>query len=702
MTSTHLRSLLPLLLLLSLLAACRRGAAPPPVVGEVDAARLKIEVAQDGLYRISRAALQDAGLALETLGTDAVSLSQAGTAVPFLVADDHLVFYGQAPASRYTATRPYILTANEPGTPMPETPAPAAGAPLATVPQTLRLEEDLIYTAQARREETSDVWFWREIGQQQQVDLSFSLPAVDAQPATLTFALWGVTQDFATTDDHDFDVVLNDQRVGTVRGDGMTHFGGAVDVPAGVLRAGNNRLLLDNQVPGAAVLDIMQLNWLELTYSAPSTAVNDRFALQNAAGHVALSGFSGTPLIVDVADPAAPRLLTDWSCSGSQACLAVTPEMHVVAAGPAGFRQPAALTPLRQSSLAAADNRADLIILTTDALAPALAPLVAAREAAGLGVAVVPVAQVYDAFGYGEASPFSIQAFLAYALENWTAPAPRYLLIVGDATSDYRNYLGLAPNNVVPPLMVPVAFSGETVSDARLADVDGDMQADLAVGRWPAQTPREVDSLVARTLAYEQGAAPNRALFAADGTEPQFAEFATRLAAAGQIAPEAATFLTGPSYADVVANWNDGAWLTTYVGHGSLQRWGKEDVLNEAAIADLDTSSPSIVLQLTCLSGLFAHPEQTSLTEEMMRHPTGPILHVAATSLTLSNDQEIFATALLANLQDPAYARIGDAFLAAKQTLNLEQPGLREISDTFTLFGDPSAQIVRPDAAQGS
>jgi hypothetical protein len=120
-------------------------------------------------------------------------------------------------------------------------------------------------------------------------------------------------------------------------------------------------------------------------------------------------------------------------------------------------------------------------------------------------------------------------------------------------------------------------------------------------------------------------------------------------------------------------------------------------VLIPEAISDLQTDSPTLVLQLTCLTGLFAHPSQLSLTEQMMRHEQGPPLHVAATSLTLSSDQEVFAAALLAQLQNPDTVRIGDAFQIAKESLAVENsPGLREISDTFALFGDPSAAIVRP------
>ena len=70
---------------------------------------------------------------------------------------------------------------------------------------------------------------------------------------------------------------------------------------------------------------------------------------------------------------------------------------------------------------------------------------------------------------------------------------------------------------------------------------------------------------------------------------------------------------------------------------------------------------------------------------------------VKTRSLTLSNDQEPFAVNMLENLQDSNVARMGDAFQAAKLSLEIERSnGLREISDTFILLGDPSTRITRP------
>jgi hypothetical protein len=269
--------------------------------------------------------------------------------------------------------------------------------------------------------------------------------------------------------------------------------------------------------------------------------------------------------------------------------------------------------------------------------------------------------------------------------------------LVGDASSDYLGRLGKLPENIVPSLMVPVQFSGETVSDSRLADVDHDNRPELAVGRWPVRTEREVADLVKRTLAYETAAAGSGAFFATDGSEGSFSQLASHIIDRAQLKRDQVIQAENPTAAEIGALWQANPWLAAYLGHGSIDRWGKDNIFSLQELDRLQGESTPIVLQLTCLTGLFSDPERTSLAEGMLLHPHGPVLVVAASSLTFSYHQEPFAIEFLKQLQNRDVRRIGDAFLNAKEVLDIENSeGYREISDTFALFGDPSAKISRP------
>ncbi|MFO7681949.1 MAG: C25 family cysteine peptidase [Chloroflexota bacterium] len=684
---------------LLILGGCQSGEPNPTTAGSLASNRAKILVTANGFYQISADTLAAAGIEFDAFSAETLQLSQNGRSVPFYFNDGTLVFYGQTPTSRYTNTRPYLLETGADGMFMSETAVSPTNtaAPQPNVPLLLHLEENHIYEPQSRSQNEGDVWFWQKIRQGQSIPLTFSLPAVADGSGALTLNLKGVTYNHAVENDHDLDVLINGNPIGAVQFDGEIFHTAVLELPPGTLQPGQNEILLDNTPEGAAFLDIMLLNWAELTYNAPAAAVSDQITLQPTAGQVTFSGFSETPLLFDISDPAAPVRLTGAETTQDGLAVSLTDDEQAAAVGPAGYVAPAAIDSMRASDWRNPEQQADLLILTTDELAPALEPLITAREAEGLAVKLVPVAEIYDEFGGGEATPESLQAFIAYAHQNWQPPQPRYLLLVGDATSDYHGYLETPlPANHVPSFLVPVAYSGETVSDSRLADVDGDTVPDLAVGRWPVNTVEEAASLVARTLAYEQGTAVNQALFAADGTENQFTSMSQAIADSGGLPAASTQILTGPQSGEVTDRLNDGAWLAAYVGHGSLNQWGKEQIFTRETLAGLDVETPPILVQLTCLTGLFAQPDQRSLTEEMLLHDSGPVLSIAATSLTLSSHQEPFATSFVQALLDPEITRIGDAFQAAKLSLDVSNPGLREISDTFALFGDPSARINRP------
>ena len=61
------------------------------------------------------------------------------------------------------------------------------------------------------------------------------------------------------------------------------------------------------------------------------------------------------------------------------------------------------------------------------------------------------------------------------------------MLLVGDATFDPRNFLGLGDFDFVPTRLIDTA-SMETASDDWFVDADVDGVPELAIGRWPVRT----------------------------------------------------------------------------------------------------------------------------------------------------------------------------------------------------------------------
>src|SRR4030067_427885 len=83
--------------------------------------------------------------------------------------------------------------------------------------------------------------------------------------------------------------------------------------------------------------------------------------------------------------------------------------------------------------------------------------------AVGGGAAAAPSAPST----HGRPAPAAIQTFVHYARAHWTPPAPRFLLLAGDASYDPRNYLGGPEADLVPTRLVDTTFTGRTASDVR-------------------------------------------------------------------------------------------------------------------------------------------------------------------------------------------------------------------------------------------
>ena len=103
------------------------------------------------------------------------------------------------------------------------------------------------------------------------------------------------------------------------------------------------------------------------------------------------------------------------------------------------------------------------------------------RSGQGTSVKVIDVDGIFNEFNYGVSSSTPLKTFMSYAYSNWTT-TPKYILLVGDASFDPKNYLGAGFHNMIPTRIINTIFT-ETGSDEFLADFNNDGLAEIAIGR---------------------------------------------------------------------------------------------------------------------------------------------------------------------------------------------------------------------------
>ena len=104
------------------------------------------------------------------------------------------------------------------------------------------------------------------------------------------------------------------------------------------------------------------------------------------------------------------------------------------------LRSPEVRAPLT-TSLRSEANAAEYLVIGPRQFLSAAEPLLRYRWNEGLRTKAVATEDIYAEFGYGEETPESIREFLSYAYHHWTEPSLRYVLLLGDATYDTKDYL---------------------------------------------------------------------------------------------------------------------------------------------------------------------------------------------------------------------------------------------------------------------
>ena len=694
---------LALFLLALAAAACRPAAS--------GATAVKLVIDADGVYQVSAGALQAAGFDLVTARPEALQLSSGGEPVGFTLVGEGknraVRFYGQALGPQaYTAQNIYWLSRE--ATPAAAVvlaarpAAPAGSAVSAVMTATVRAEEQRLYYGQAGAGE--DRWVWQALSAPAETTIPLAVPDPAGGSGVLRVQVIG-NSTAQTTPNHHLVLSLNGAQIAEDAWGGMGTHVITATTPAG-LRPGENRVLLAAPGDTGAPADSVLLDWVELSYPRELALTGSELTFSGAAAGYSFRTNQALAALWDITDAARPIALTDYTAADGVVRLAGDgTARRFIAVTQAGLRTPAAITAVDPASdLRAWPGGADMIVVTVPQFREALKPLVAAREAQGIRVAVVDVTQVYDSFSAGRAGPEAIRALVQHATAHWTPPAPRFLLLAGDASYDPRGYLKGSEIDLVPTQLVMTHFSGWTASDVWYAlPGAGDSVAGgplLAVGRFPAQTADQLATMVAKTLQYERGDRSakwrQRAFLAADDDEPGFAAEATAFAA-GLTGYSTRTITLADdgsqTRTDLREAFETGTGFIGYFGHGSVTLWAQEKILSVEDVAGLSNREQwPIIFAVTCLTGLFEHPNTSSLGEALLRAKNGgAVAGLVPSSAALLPDQSLLAQALAASLA--AQPTLGEAVLQAQASLADSTGGLREILLTFNLLGDPALTL---------
>lgn len=355
----------------------------------------------------------------------------------------------------------------------------------------------------------------------------------------------------------------------------------------------------------------------------------------------------------------------------------------------------------------------------------------------GLDTLVASTTQVYNEFSSGTADITAIRNMMRMFYDRAAgseAAMPQYLLLMGDATFDYKNIMTEPGDNTN---RVPTYQSYESIHQVLTFPTDdyyvcldpeegADMSQavnllDVAVGRLPVKSVTEARNVVDKILAYKTpsalGSWRNTICFVADDEDgtthiddandiadwvnenyPQYNINKIYLDAYQQV-PGAG----GERYPDVNRDINaqifTGSLIMNWTGHGNEQNWAQERVLG---VDDINSwtnfDKLPLFITATCSFSRYDNPERTSAGELILLNPQGGGIGLVTTvRIVYSFQNYVLNSNFFFKIFEPVDGRMptmGEALTAGKNSVSTSFDAIN--NRKFLLLGDPALQLNYP------
>jgi hypothetical protein len=661
---------------------------------------IKISVRKTGWYRISLNDLMVAGLNTD-INFKKLQLFTGGQEQPMLVSlakngsidsSSAIEFYGEALDNDSTDTRTYWLVAGKKvGLRVAQINAPGSSSTNRNFTQTIERRDRSIYYSALLNGDAEN--FFGAVVSQSGVDQTLNLPHLDsgaAQEAVLEINLQGVTQIA-----HGVQVQVNGSNIGNFTFTSQLQGTAKMRVPHALLREGINTVRLASQNGQG---DISLVNAIRLSYQHTFAADDNVLQLTaNGGEQVRISGFTSKAIrVFDVTSPSnvqeligkidetnAAAVTFTAQGNGQRRLLAITDEKALT---------PAKLAANQASNLKDSTNAADLVMITTQELMPAIKALKQARQEEGYRVALVDIEDIYDEFSAGNKSVSAIKDFLAHARTSWRV-APRFVLLAGDASYDRKNYLGFGDNDRVPSKSVDATFI-EAASDGWFADFDNDGVPEMAIGRLPVRTAEELAIVVDKLIKFKANKTADAVVLISGKNDGYNFEQASN--SLKDVLPSELKIQevkrgesdTETAIAKTKEAISKGVKVLNYYGHGSINLV-QDNILTSEDAAETNNESLPLMVMMTCLTGYFQDASLDSIAESWLKVRHGAIAVWASSGLTIPTGQTRMAQEFYKQIfRQKASLTLGEAAMKAK-TVTSDA----DVRKTWNLFGDPTMRI---------
>lgn len=652
----------------------------------------KIAVKADGLYRVPRALLAATNFNVNApVANWQLYADGAEQAIIVHPNGEYIEFYGRGVDNRYTDTKYYYLVVGTtPGRRMSVNSRKLNNSLLVarSFSNNFRFKDRRLYLGDLSNGEEENFFGSLIAGEPSlPTNVVVNLKGIDtsAPTATVTLKIQG-----QSSTAHTITVKLNNAIIGTITGSGRVSMEKQFTVQTSLLVEGANTFTFSDSSGSTALFDT-----INVAYKRIYTAESNRLTFTTANGRATrVQGFTSSNIrVFDISDPNGTALVNARNEGNGSIFIPANRPQMLFAIGDEAILQPGAgaVTSNSPSAILTSAANKDLVIISHGSFIAAVEPLAVYRRSQGLTVEVVNVEDVFDESGFGSVSPLSIRSFLQ-------SVNPKYVLLVGDANYDQRNYYNVLPaTNLVPSRNFETLF-GEAISDDLLVDYDNDSIPDFPIGRLPVRDVTALQNIINKIQSYEATVSTallqKGALFVSDdpvGWDFYYSNQRLR----EQLPANTPVKFIKRSDGDaatvrqmIINDINSGRFIVAYSGHGQIGAWWSTAAFRTSDAAALANTTYPLFLPMNCLNGAFADSFSESLAEAMVESPNGAVAAWSSSALTFPDQQELMGIRFFKAIGTSEFARVGDAVKISKGATT---DG--DVRRSWILLGDPTLKI---------
>lgn len=724
---------------------------------------LKMYIADDGMYRINKADFLNAGIA-ETIDPRTIKLYNLGVQIPVYFSgqndgvfdpSDYFDFYGSrnygGPTKTYDHNNNLVYTTNEYynsysdtnvywiewggsfGLRMSES---AYSAPSNYLNQyfsdIVHLEKDKFYSQGETVDPFSDFrflstekfrgegWYWSVIGNNQTLSDTFSIPNLYNVPQTATVRIFAYPTNRTTSilNEHSLQIKVNNVLVGTLYANDLNRMDSTLSFSSSLLSSVSVNTVSATYVPASGFSGSVNFDLFEINY--PRT-----FKLNPNKLSAKLGGVDTTSRVFRIANYSNASPINIYDVLNNTRINFSTVNLDtLIFTGKSNARfevvngdivkKPLRIKQRIVPDLANPSNGADYLLIYHNSLMSQAEQLRAYRSSHdGFRSFKAEIEDIYDIFNYGVENPIAVRNFTSYVYNNWQLPKVSFICLFGRASLDPKKNLS---TSVYYQNMVPTY--GNPPSDGYFANFKiGTFcyYTQIAMGRIPAASPPEAQSIVDKIISYESnppqrwwknfafitgGGTPSEQASHQSTSEFEIGFYVNVPPIVGDPHRIYRTDTTGTvtyNIRDSLRNdINRGVSFINFRGHAGSHDW-------EVAMADPNTLSNEtrlpLILSLTCFTGENSKPDYRGFGEQFLYlADKGAIGFVGTTGWSYTSSGNSLGTNFLQTMKTDSTRRIGSMmrYSETKMSSDSLQFQARHTINSYVLLGDPATKINFP------